>query len=539
MSPGAQGESDSSSPGASAALERALLELPTALVAALGSDGQMVPFPTTIPLLGHRVFSGTSGLDMVAPEDHLLVIEGWHQAKLEPVVELNLRLLAHPDHHSAVRFFNVQAEYGVHVILLDVDDPDVVLAAGEERSAQRRDAAHVRRDAVAIFLEVDDAMTALLGWTREELIGLGTISLVHPDDAEGAIEAWMSMRLGTGAARTRVRLQHADGHYLWVEVTNDNQLDNPNVDCVISEIVDISAEMERLEALHQRERLLGRLAESLPIGICQLRLDREIVFSNPPLVELLGPVDSVDALIRSVAGPDRRPFELALDAAFSGQPSDLEVSVLRGFEEHRYELTVRPLANDEGTADGLIVCAADVTDRSRLRSELEHRASHDALSGCLNRAATLSAIERLLRESRQLVVAYVDLDHFKSTNDEFGHAAGDELLRVTAARIRSVTRVQDRIGRMGGDEFVVVSQRGDGPFEASELADRLVGAINGDVTFANQRIPLSASVGASVSLEGETDAEALLARADAAMYEAKALLRPAVPLTVVRTQTGP
>lgn len=524
---------------ASTALERTLREHPDALVAALGSDGQMTPIPSSVPRCGQRVFPGETGLDVVAPEDHLSVIEGWQRAKLEPVVRLDLRLLAHPDRTSPVTFFDVRAEHGVHLIVLHDDDPDLVIATAEARAARRVGVARVKRDAVAVFLDVDDTITQLLGWTRDDLIGRGTITLVHPDDAERAIDAWMSMRLGTGASRTRLRLQHADGRYVWVEVTNDNQLDDPEVGCVLSEIVDISAEMARLEALDQRERLLGRLAESLPIGVCQLRADQAIVFSNPPLVDLLGPVDSVDALILSVAGPDRRPLQLALDAGFAGQPSDLEVSVIRGFEECRYELTLRPLTNDDGSIDGLIVCAADVTDRSRLRTELEHRASHDALSGCLNRAAILTALERALRESRQIIVAYVDLDHFKATNDAYGHAAGDELLRVTAARMRGVTRMQDRIGRMGGDEFVVISHRGAGPFEANELVDRLRTAINGDVTFANQRIPLAASVGAALSLEGETDADALLARADAAMYADKRRQQPpAGKLSAVRLADG-
>ena len=130
-------------------------------------------------------------------------------------------------------------------------------------------------------------------------------------------------------------------------------------------------------------------------------------------------------------------------------------------------------------------------------------------------------LERALREHRQVAVAYIDLDNFKSINDELGHAAGDELLRVAAARLRSVTRVDDRLGRIGGDEFVVICPRGDGPFEAAALAERLTEAICGDVTFARQRIPLRASVGAAVSLDGELDAEALLSRADAAMYEVK------------------
>ncbi len=318
-----------------------------------------------------------------------------------------------------------------------------------------------------------------------------------------------------------MRYKHSNGQYIWVEVTNHNHLDDPEMACIVSEMVDISDEMAQLEALRDRERLLARLAEALPIGVCHLRLDRELVYANEPLVTLLGAVDSVEALISRIADADRRPFEIALDHALEGRPSNLEVGVFHGLEERRCEMTFRTLTSDAGTVDGVIVCAADVTDRTRLRSELEHRASHDALSGCLNRAATVAALERVLRDSERVVVAYIDLDHFKATNDELGHAAGDELLRVAAARIRSATRVDDVVGRIGGDEFVVICRARNGSVDAESLVERLRTAICGDVTFAKQRIALEASVGAALSVAGELDAEAVLTRADAAMYAAK------------------
>jgi diguanylate cyclase (GGDEF)-like protein len=181
-----------------------------------------------------------------------------------------------------------------------------------------------------------------------------------------------------------------------------------------------------------------------------------------------------------------------------------------------------------GGVDGVIVCATDVTDRSRLRSELEHRASHDELSGCLNRAATVAALEHALRVSDGVAVVYIDLDHFKAVNDDLGHAAGDEMLRVAAARLRAAARANDRIGRIGGDEFVVICRRGDGPFEEAALVERFEQAISGDVVFAKQRASLRASVGAAIAAPGELDAEAILSRADAAMYAAKRRARTSV-----------
>jgi diguanylate cyclase (GGDEF)-like protein len=98
-----------------------------------------------------------------------------------------------------------------------------------------------------------------------------------------------------------------------------------------------------------------------------------------------------------------------------------------------------------------------------------------------------------------------------------------------------VTRVGDRLGRLGGDEFVAICPRGEGPFEAAALAARLTEAVNGDVVFARQRIPLRASVGVTIAVEGELDAEAVLQRADAAMYAVKRKARAqASGLTALR-----
>jgi diguanylate cyclase (GGDEF)-like protein len=130
-------------------------------------------------------------------------------------------------------------------------------------------------------------------------------------------------------------------------------------------------------------------------------------------------------------------------------------------------------------------------------------------------------LDAALREPGRVAVAYIDLDDFKATNDEFGHAAGDELLRVAAARLRGAARADDQIGRIGGDEFVVICRLREGVVDAAVLVDRLTNAINGAVDFANRSIPLRASVGAAVSIQGELDAEAVLTRADAAMYDAK------------------
>ena len=531
-SEGADGSAD-----AAEALTRVLGGSTETIVGAIGVQGLLVPMPATVPVHGQHVFNGQSALDAVVVDDRVLIIDAWTRAQTEPIVTLEVHLVTDPERLATVSLFDVRAEHGVHVVVLEAPNPELVIASATATRPPDPGVANIRRDAVSVFLEVDAATTALVGWSADKLVGKPTVDFVHPDDLGRAIESWMDMRRQSGSLRMRIRFRHADGHYVWLEVTNDDRLDDPEYGCVLSTMVDISDEMAELEALHDRERLLQRLSDTLPIGICYIRSDRQVVYSNPPLLALLGPVDSVETLIRSVVGADRAPVERALERALDGRPDSVEVGVMHGYEERRCELTFRTMANEHGGSDGVVLCATDVTDRSRLRSELEHRASHDALSGCLNRAATVIEIERALRQFEHVTVAYIDVDRLKTINDELGHAAGDEMLRVAAARLRSATRTQDRLGRVGGDEFVVICPQGQGPFEAVELVERLTDAICGDVTFARQRIPLSASIGAAVSSDGERDPEELLSRADAAMYEVKERhrRRPLHGLSAVQT----
>lgn len=500
-----------------------LEEHPNAVVSALAPDGRLVALPDAVPVADHQGFGGEgrSGIEMVVADDQLAVIDGWTRAAVEPIVALDVHLLADPDRITTVHFFDVRAEYGVHVIVVVAPDPQLLRDWLEQAGERPSRVAHIERDAVAVILRVDDGAKAIFGWEPDELVGRRTIDFIHPEDVERAIESWMEMRAGTGAARIQVRHRHAKGHYVWIEVTNDNRLDDPEFGCVVSELVDISDQMAEFEAMRDRERLLGRLADALPIGICHVRADRAVVYSNELLVALLGPVDTIEALVGSVAESDRGAVDLALEHALEGRPGHLEVDVVHELDERRCELTFRAMTSDNGGVDGVIVCASDVTERSRLRSELEHRASHDALSGCLNRAAIITALEEALAENEEVAVVYIDLNHLKTVNDELGHTAGDELLRVAAARIRRAVRGADQIGRVGGDEFVVLCHRGEGRFDLKALVERFTESIQGDVVFDRKRLPLSASVGASITVAGEADPEAVLTRADTAMYEVK------------------
>jgi diguanylate cyclase (GGDEF)-like protein len=159
--------------------------------------------------------------------------------------------------------------------------------------------------------------------------------------------------------------------------------------------------------------------------------------------------------------------------------------------------------------------------------QLRHQALHDALTGLPNRVLALDRAEQMLARSRRsntpIAALYVDIDGFKHVNDTFGHAAGDELLRVVAQRLRSVVREGDTAARLGGDEFVVLLEGATLDAGAEMVAERLLDVLSLPYELSNlggRELSLSASIGIADGLRATADG--LLAEADVAMYEAKA-----------------
>ena len=169
--------------------------------------------------------------------------------------------------------------------------------------------------------------------------------------------------------------------------------------------------------------------------------------------------------------------------------------------------------------------SAESARRDRAEHVLRMQATHDPLTGLVNRAlfeATLArASARATRGGHHFGVAYIDLDNFKAVNDQYGHHIGDLLLQEVALRISSVVRAGDCAARFGGDEFVILA---DGPkeFSAHRLAERLRDIFNQPFTAGTLSLPVSASVGVAFYPDHGREGVHLLQAADKAMYTAKA-----------------
>jgi diguanylate cyclase (GGDEF)-like protein/PAS domain S-box-containing protein len=179
----------------------------------------------------------------------------------------------------------------------------------------------------------------------------------------------------------------------------------------------------------------------------------------------------------------------------------------------------------------IVVSHVDVTERVRAEQALAWQAAHDELTGLPNRSRVLRLVDEALRDDGRDRIALLDLDldGFKTVNDSLGQQIGDELLRLVGARLTEQVRPGDVVGRLGGDQFVVLARDCDSN-EAAALAFRLQTTFALPFVTSGISVPLSASIGVAMARPDVGDAHQLLSDADAAMFAAKGLGRDRVHL---------
>jgi diguanylate cyclase (GGDEF)-like protein len=209
--------------------------------------------------------------------------------------------------------------------------------------------------------------------------------------------------------------------------------------------------------------------------------------------------------------------------------SDKLTSLLTTRRSMQIEIEMRPglfvqIASEPMTNGGAVVTFQDVTEKRQHEARITFMARHDALTGLPNRILFHEHMAAMLGESgagQPFALLCLDLDRFKEVNDTLGHPAGDEVLRLVAARLRHCVRDHDVIARLGGDEFAIVVASPAGGVElAASLASRLVESIGAPFEVQGQRIFIGTSIGIALSEPGATGPD-LLKRADVALYHAK------------------
>lgn len=251
-----------------------------------------------------------------------------------------------------------------------------------------------------------------------------------------------------------------------------------------------------------------------------------------PAFERISGYSSAEALGQTpmsllMSGRDDEPIYCEVDAILrSGRVWQGALTAKhKNGQVFQQEATISPVRNAQGSISHFVAVKRDITDDLRAR-QIWHLAHHDPLTGLPNRTLFSERLDAAMAAVRRrgdgAALLCVDLDHFKDVNDTFGHAAGDELLKIVAARLQDTIREVDTAARIGGDEFAIIQVDVHDPGDVENLCRRLLARLGEPVRLADQEVLISPSIGVAALPEDGSSAAELLQHADIALYRAKA-----------------
>ncbi len=390
---------------------------------------------------------------------------------------------------------------------------------------------------------------AFTGQTDEEVKEYGWANAIHPDDYDRTLRSWRESVARGELHETEHRLRRHDGAYRCMAVRAAPVRD-PSGKIVewVGMHTDITEKKAAEAALRQAEiaALATSIVASSPFATIVAGWDGVISAVNPAAQRMLGydkaelvgqatpllflhPDDLVSraAALTDILQMPITPDLAALTAkAKLGMVEESEWRLRRSdgawLDAH---LTICPRTGANGEAAGLILFAADLTERKLSANTIAHLAHHDLLTGLANRSLLQdrlqTALARARRGATKVALLMIDLDNFKQLNDLLSHQAGDRLLMHAARCLRASVRETDTVARIGGDSFVVVLDGIGAAQDAARIGAKILKSLSAPFTLEHQTLSPRASIGICLYPDKAPTAETLFKNAEAAMHRVK------------------
>ncbi|MEZ9529559.1 diguanylate cyclase [Vibrio sp. 10N.286.51.F4] len=308
----------------------------------------------------------------------------------------------------------------------------------------------------------------------------------------------------------------------WLRVSSRSLTKHGRILYAIQDVTDIETAMSR-------QRIAAGVFENSKDGLIVLNSSNVITMVNPAITQLLG--YHSDLLV------GKTPFEVFSWQQFSSLMPTIRSS-LENYGQWQGEVweksasgTLVPMfvkvnriaSDNEKDEFDMVLTLSDLSNVKEME-RLEHLAHHDALTGLANRAQLYKVMDDVVTSShysnQHFAVIYLDLDGFKEVNDNYGHDAGDEILKEVSNRLLSQVRAGDLVARLSGDEFVLIIKQTNKVLLA-KLAERLLDLIGQEVNYKQRSLHVGASLGINLVDGSERDIDVILKVADEAMYQAK------------------
>jgi diguanylate cyclase (GGDEF)-like protein/PAS domain S-box-containing protein len=380
------------------------------------------------------------------------------------------------------------------------------------------------------LLMVNRAAVEDLGFaSADELVGRKLRDLLEPSVREG-FDQYMERIIVNGRDEGLMTVVRRNGEKRVWEYRNTLRY-VPGSQVVRGVARDVTERLRAENMLAESEARYRLLFERNLAGVCRTTFGGQMLDVNAAFVHLFG-YDSREEVLRVNAAdlyPDedaRREYLTRLSA--SGALANLELRLRRKDGTLFWALMNATLINDRRYADPQVEATVlDITSRKEAEERNAYQATHDMLTGLPNRLLFDDRLQQAIaiadRQETKLAVGFIDLDHFKPINDEFGHAAGDEVLREIATRIQRAIRQTDTVARAGGDEFLVLLKAIGDRDEATSVFTKIASSIDEPIAAGSRDVLVEASIGVSLFPNDASDAETLVRLADQAMYRVKML----------------
>ncbi|AVO43005.1 diguanylate cyclase domain-containing protein [Simplicispira suum] len=299
----------------------------------------------------------------------------------------------------------------------------------------------------------------------------------------------------------------------------------------VTSAIDVHELQVAFNALRAANQRLSSHIDNSPLAVLEMDHELRLLHCSERAVQLMGWDDLAFVegrlLLELLDVTDER-LNQALQRLQSGQESQNreENSFVRrdGTEIHA-EWFNSALTDATGRVTSIMTLVQDVSARVQIARQQHHQANHDALTGLDNRASFHERLERALAQMRPpadlLALLFIDLDGFKHINDQQGHQAGDEVLRIVAQRLLRSVREGDTVARLGGDEFLVMLDKNVTLLEPARIGQRIIEALNQPMVVDGKNLQIGASIGVAMHPPLPGKLELLMNRADQAMYAAK------------------
>ncbi|MFC3652935.1 diguanylate cyclase domain-containing protein [Dyella humi] len=375
---------------------------------------------------------------------------------------------------------------------------------------------------------VSPSVKELLGWEVEDF-QRPRPDLIHPDDRERITAEVMKLRALGGTTTVTYRLQHKDGHYLWIEAfarlvpspENAGSMDIIYTGRNVTERVRIE------QALVESQAQLRTITDNMPAVIARIDLSWHYTYVNRFVEQVSGrtPAQIIGKSVCQVHGNavyDR--LKHYLERAFAGESLLFEYEAMHCDKLSHFQAHYVPDRDAEGKVRGVYELTTEITHIKNVERELLRLAHQDSLTGLANRRYFNERITGILQQARQrdvpVLLALVDIDNFKTINDTYGHATGDIVLAEVGCCLQRLVREGEVVARIGGDEFVVLSDNIGNSKQAMAFTQSLWERLHMTVDAGGAQVSVKMSVGA-VLCKDEITGDPVMKMADEALYMAK------------------